>query len=183
MTRVRSWTAVAVALVAVSLTSACASAAKPGGPPSSSDGPGVSVGGGVGVGRSCVAPTLTVSPDTIHAGDTVSVHGRFFVATCIDTVVNGSRSPDVPPQQVRLVLEQGGAGYDLASAHTDATGAFDMAVTVPAAVTPGDATLMDADGHGLPLPLTITGRRRRVHFGGDAGREAHPTWIACRQPL
>lgn len=108
-----------------------------------------------GAAMSCVAPTFTVPPGTIRAGNSISVRGQWFVANCVDTVVNGTRAAEVPLSEVRLRLVTADHGYPLATAHPDATGAFEVTVTIPAGVQPGPATLDDTGGNGQPLPLTI----------------------------
>jgi hypothetical protein len=122
---------------------------------SSADGDGQHGGRG-GAAMSCAAPVFDISPRTVRAGDPVSVHGRWFVANCADTVVNGVRDAEVPIDEVRLRLTAADHEYPLATVHPDATGAFDVTVTLPADVQPGPATLDDAGGHGQPLPLTIS---------------------------
>ena len=111
--------------------------------------------GAVGAAMSCVAPTLTVSSGVIRAGDSISVHGQWFVANCVDTVVNGTRAAEIPISEVRLRLVTAERPYSLATVHPDATGAFDVAVTIPEGLQPGPATIDDTHGDGQPLPLTI----------------------------
>jgi hypothetical protein len=108
-----------------------------------------------GAAMSCAATALTVSPGTIRAGDSISVRGQWFVANCVETVVNGTRAAEVPLSEVQLQLVTADHRYRLATAHPDATGAFEVTVTIPSGVQPGPATLDDTRGNGQPLPLTI----------------------------
>ncbi|HVY08556.1 MAG TPA: hypothetical protein VHB18_00215 [Mycobacteriales bacterium] len=114
-------------------------------------------GGGSGVAASCVAPTLTVKPVTVQAGDKVQVTGEWFADGCNDVAIDG-QPPQPPPPFMNMTIElrQGDQTWPVAS-DVDATGdhyAFDLSVTIPDDVHPGKATLQAKD-RGFPTDLEV----------------------------
>ena len=129
-------------------------------------------GGGSGVAASCVAPTLTVKPVTVQAGDKVQVTGEWFADGCNDVAIDG-QPPQPPPPFMNMTIElrQGDQTWPVAS-DVDATGdhyAFDLSVTIPDDVHPGKATLQAKD-RGFPTDLEVVSAYVDQRPEGDLSR-------------
>ena len=139
---------IAAAVVSIMIATAHAPSARPGQ-------------GGGGAAASCAGPTLTLNESSVVPGQAVRVSGRYFVADCNDTRVNGQTPPPNPPvPSVELVLlDSAAARHDLMTVHPDATGAFQVVVRIPVAVPVGPATIVDAGGIGRPATLEVEAPR------------------------
>ena len=92
----------------------------------------------------CVAPQVSASPTSVHAGQKLHVTGRWFHSGCDDVVTNGQTSDTQRPLVGLTVrLQEGSSAWELARGvkATTRNGMLDLLVTVPAEVRPGPATL------------------------------------------
>jgi len=98
-------------------------------------------GGGTSGGAACEAPTITATPETIAAGEAVTLTGRAF-AVCNDAMDGDQPAPTpegLPPAPV--LWRQGDVEREVGTAVPDSDGAFVVDLVVPADAAPGPAEL------------------------------------------
>lgn len=106
---------------------------------------------------SCVAPSLSATPTSVHPGDDLRVTGDYFFATCNDTAANGGQPAEPEPLTgLTVLLRQGDRTWTLAQ-DVDAHGrlwSIDATAPVPTDVAAGEAEVLVED-HGRPAAVTV----------------------------
>ena len=117
---------------------------------------GVVVGGAGEAGATCVGPQITLSVTQGAPGSNVGVNGRYFYATCNDTVVNGVQPPpNAPATAVGVVFVQNGRRTPLSTFPANADGSFAVTVAVPRTAHGGPAQF-EVGGGFQPVSQTFT---------------------------
>lgn len=101
---------------------------------------------------SCVAPEVTVSPQSADLGGTVQVSGRYFLDGCADT---NCSPPAHPLTDIRVTLTPEGAGAREIG-RVDAAGelgTFDVPLRIPVDLPTGPATV--TVGSAAPFRVTV----------------------------
>lgn len=106
---------------------------------------------------SCAGQVLEVEPRTVAAGDTVEVHGKFYLNGCGDVMVDGvTADPSTPTSGVPLVMTSA-SGTRETIVKLNAAGSLgeiDYSLTIPPRVLAGTLTLRLGDAE--PVTLTVT---------------------------
>ncbi|WP_345750664.1 hypothetical protein [Microbacterium rhizophilus] len=103
---------------------------------------------------SCVAPALSVSPTTVHAGDALAITVANAFGECSDT---GPYARRPVAEQVEIVLSASdGTETVLVQDRPDDDAALSAEVVVPAGTSTGAATVtMTAPEGAQPVTLTV----------------------------
>lgn len=105
------------------------------------------------------APVVTVTPQTVEPGDTVTAAGQYFLNACDDVgeVVDGTPLPRPsvgPSVGLSVLLVAGTDTQQLATVDASTDGRFSVEVTIPADATPGPAAIRVTTAAD-DAPLTI----------------------------
>ncbi|HEV7525812.1 MAG TPA: hypothetical protein VGP92_12655 [Acidimicrobiia bacterium] len=124
---------------------------------------------------SCVGPELNLAVTRGAPGSTVAVSGRYFFATCNDTVVNGVQPPpNAPATDVGIVFVQDGRRTPLRSFPAQADGSFAVTVAIPSTARSG-AAQFEATGGFNPVSqnfTVVTGAPELAFTGSGTSRLA-----------
>ncbi|MGF3055935.1 5'-nucleotidase C-terminal domain-containing protein [Microbacterium sp. YY-01] len=105
-------------------------------------------------------PTITLDPETVAAGDTVTVNGTGFGPF------------DIVDLDLRTYISSTLGGVDLGQVEADGNGAFTATVTIPADTAAGayliGATSLEGNNE-TTAPLTVTGNDDGGDDNGDGG--------------
>jgi hypothetical protein len=119
----------------------------------------------------CSGPTVRSAPLEVAAGDEVTITGEAMGDNCYDTgpPPAGQGALGKPLRDLEVVVQQGDAEHVLARGGADEDYAFEVTVTVPADLEPGEAVVLvrhrDGDQVSAGQPLS-------VRDGPDVGQGA-----------
>jgi hypothetical protein len=108
------------------------------------------------VAATCVGPEFTLAVTQGEPGSSVAVNGRYFFATCNDTVVNGVQPPpNAPATDVGIVFVQDGRRTPLHNFPARSDGSFAVTVVIPSTAQSGPAQF-EATGGFTPVSQNFT---------------------------
>jgi hypothetical protein len=119
----------------------------------------------------CGGPTIRSEPLEVAAGDEVTITGEAMGDNCYDTgpPPAGQGVLGKPLRDLEVVVQQGDAEHVLARGGADDDYAFEVTVTVPADLAPGEAVVLVRRRDGDPVSA---GQPLRVTAGAEVGQGA-----------
>lgn len=141
----------------------------------------------------CVGPSISVTPEAVEPGDTITVRGSAWGDSCYDTgpPPEGQGGLGLPRRDIEIWLVTGNRRYVLAHGDADSDYGFVVKVIVPFGLRPGEKRVValfpsnvvvnpDLLVPTASVPLTITGSPRRgpglpvVEFGPTVTSTTEP---------
>jgi hypothetical protein len=136
---------------------------------------GVLTSGATPAGAACAGPEFTLASTRGTPGSSVAASGRYFFATCNDTVVDGVQPPpNAPATDVGIVFVQDGRRTPLHNVPPSPDGSFTVTVVIPSTAHAGAAKI-EATGGFRPVSqnfAVVTGAPELAFTGPRTSRLA-----------